>query len=288
MTKSPKQSGKPAASKGAAGGRPRSLGLFSDFLQIADPQFHATWSEDHLLHADLDQIIDLMCRVDVDELGEDGLLAGAQDENEIRGACDAARRSCFATFLNPLADPPPAPLPPPRNFGSQAGQRYFEVKFKQGIFAGTLSGLILGRILASRSATGAPPSEGLAKAFTMVESDLLAAGRSGARASNLKQNIWPRFRPSAHLWAAWLIWRAVGWQKEKPLRRHLFQKFLATAEWFGQQGIAAIPVRSDQPILFPHETAPIHPKAIAGASPFEFDQSNAAAWAPKNWGLPLH
>lgn len=79
----------------------------------------------------------------------------------------------------------------------------------------------------------------LGHAFRIIEQWARKDNRFvGGSVQNLKQNIWPRYRPASHLWAAYFICDDVGIELTSEFA---FKQFLSTAHWLLQQASELVP-----------------------------------------------
>jgi hypothetical protein len=86
---------------------------------------------------------------------------------------------------------------------------------------------------------------------------------SGGSLENIKQNLWPRFRPVSHLWAAWDVAAAAKVDLLAPVG---FFLFLGTAAWLLEECCQIVPKGARRPVLTV-DAAWIVPEAIIDRGP---------------------
>ena len=144
-------------------------------------------------------------------------------------------------------------------------------------FAGAVSGLILGWIVFRHERPDTRASASLRGAFRMVETACIKERIRGGTVDNLRRNVWPAFRPAAHLWAAFQIWTDKFSSGELGTAQGLYV-FLMMSEWFRLKGEACIPQRSNAPILDANETWKVRPEISREWPTCDLQCGNLDAW----------
>ncbi len=140
---------------------------------------------------------------------------------------------------------------------------------------GPFAGLILGWIIFSAAGAETRQQASLHNAFRMIEEGCKLAKRSGGGFVNLQKNVWPEFRPAAHLWAAWHLWTDPD---RKAVSVADLSLLLRMAEWFRRKGEALKPQRAKVPILFRRETWRIRPEITKSWQKFELACTDLDFW----------
>jgi hypothetical protein len=147
-----------------------------------------------------------------------------------------------------------------------------------GGFAGAVSGMILGWIVFRHERPDTHASASLRGAFRMVEKACIKGRIRGGTVDNLRRNVWPVFRPAAHLWAALQVWRDRGFSSEELGTPQGMYLFLMMSEWFRLKGEACIPQRANAPILDANETWKVRAEISKGWATFDLQCRDLDAW----------
>jgi hypothetical protein len=144
-------------------------------------------------------------------------------------------------------------------------------------FAGAVSGMILGWIVFRHERPDTRAGASLRGAFRMVETACIKERIRGGTVDNLRRNVWPAFRPAAHLWAAFQVWTDQFSSGELETAQGLYV-FLMMSEWFRLKGEACIPQRSNAPILDANETWKVRPEISREWPTCDLQCGNLDAW----------
>jgi hypothetical protein len=159
-------------------------------------------------------------------------------------------------------------------------------------FGGTVSGMILGWIVFRHECPNTRPSASLRGAFRMVEQACIKGRIRGGTVDNLRRNVWPAYRPAAHLWAALRVWMDQGGSSEELGTARGIYLFLMMSEWFRLKGEACTPRRANAVILDANETWKVRSEISREWQTFDLKCRNLDAWdlgirikkQPSDWG----
>lgn len=155
-----------------------------------------------------------------------------------------------------------------------------EQSAKDAAFGGAVAGYVLGWTIFRSALPETRDTASLGAAFRMIE-EACAKGRwRGGGVDNLKQNIWPKYRSVAHLWAALQVWNDLNAGSAWPISPNGLYHFLMMAEWLRVKGEALRPLhaRPNERILNSEETWKIRPEVSRDWPPFELRCADLDAW----------
>lgn len=112
----------------------------------------------------------------------------------------------------------------------------------------------------------------------MVEKACIKGRIRGGTVDNLRRNVWPVFRPAAHLWAALQVWRDRGFSSDQLGTPQGMYLFLMMSEWFRLKGEACIPQRANAPILDANETWKVRAEISKEWATFNLQCGDLDAW----------
>jgi hypothetical protein len=143
-------------------------------------------------------------------------------------------------------------------------------------FGGALAGNVLGWTLFRGEHPETRATASLGSAFRMIEEATRAGRWRGGGTENMKRNIWPTYRPVAHLWAALSMWRDMEGGDFTTARNMLL--FLGMAECLRKKGETFVPLRANAPLLYSEETWKIRPEVANWWPVFEVQCGDLDAW----------
>jgi hypothetical protein len=145
-------------------------------------------------------------------------------------------------------------------------------------FGGTISGVILGWVIFRGQREDTRATASLGSAFRMIQEACAKGWWRGGSISNIKQNIWPTYRPVAHLWAALHIWNDMECGTDVLITPSGMYHFLMMAEWLRRAGETFKPANADAPVLDATDTWKIRPEVSAEWPPFELGCRDLGTW----------
>lgn len=180
-----------------------------------DPAKLSAIANDVLLQRDIFHTLSIMCSPDQDHVltinhalaaDEAFRLSGELDEASVEHVVDGEVARSFA--------------------GERDWKRLLDESMQTNSVAFAASGYILRWVISRWQKPETRAEASLTKAISVIEAWAQANRIGGAGRQNLKQHIWPKFQPVAHLWAAFYIFEDLGFSLSTP---YGFQHFLSTA-----------------------------------------------------------
>lgn len=153
------------------------------------------------------------------------------------------------------------------------------------VFSGTLAGIVLGWCLFRYRRPDTAASASLGAACRAIDEAAAKNGWRGGGIENMKKHIWPRFRPVAHLWAAFHIMSDRG-ETEALIGCDIraMEHFVLISEWLREEGETFRPknARATDTLLRPDKTWKVD-RAAWGDNwpPVRIECADLSTWDPK-------
>lgn len=148
----------------------------------------------------------------------------------------------------------------------------------QSAFGGRICGMMLGYMVFRGERPETRSTASLNSALRMVEEGCRLGGWKGGSRQNIKQHIWPAFRPVAHLWAAYQFVENSSIDVGASFDPQHLKIFLWTAEWFRRKGEALVPPHGREAILSSDETWKLRPKVTRDWPAVDIGEQHLDNW----------